>query len=87
MKSEPKLVVLDPIGNTELVKHYMSKLCKNAAYRDWLQNLNHRDQLPRGRFFKGKVGGKPKPKLHIDEAHFFIPETISAFYKAMICKP
>lgn len=84
MKSEPKLIVLDPLGDTELVKHHMSKLGKNAAYRDWLLNLNHRDQLPRGRFFKGKIGGKPKPKLYIDEAHFFNRKTISAFDKAMI---
>ncbi|EMY9430701.1 hypothetical protein ABCY68_004661 [Salmonella enterica] len=29
------------------------------AFRDWLYRLNRKDKLPRGKFFKGKVGGKP----------------------------
>lgn len=29
------------------------------AFRDWLHKLNRSDKLPRCKYFKGKVGGKP----------------------------
>lgn len=29
------------------------------AFQDWLYRLNRKDKLPRGKYFKGKVGGKP----------------------------
>ncbi|MDL0603677.1 hypothetical protein O3K13_06690 [Yersinia pestis] len=29
------------------------------AFRDWLHKLNRSDKLPRGKYFKGKMGGKP----------------------------
>lgn len=29
------------------------------AFRDWLHKLNRNEKLPRGKYFKGKVGGKP----------------------------
>lgn len=39
---------------------------KTAAFRDWQHKLNHGDQLPRGKFFKGKKAGKPV--ILMDEA-------------------
>lgn len=33
---------------------------KNAAFVDWLERLNHKDKLPRGKWFKGKKGGSPR---------------------------
>ncbi|ECH2288240.1 hypothetical protein FOE33_24430 [Salmonella enterica] len=29
------------------------------AFRDWQYKLSRKDKLPRGKYFKGKVGGKP----------------------------
>lgn len=29
------------------------------AFQDWQHRLNKKDKLPRGKYFKGKVGGKP----------------------------
>ncbi|HFD6165601.1 TPA: hypothetical protein ACF5HI_004135 [Salmonella enterica] len=29
------------------------------AFRDWLHKLNRNEKLPRGKYFRGKVGGKP----------------------------
>lgn len=46
-------------------------LCgKNAAYKDWLNKLISTDQLPRGRFFKGKKAGRPR--FIFDEAWQFL---------------
>ncbi|WP_391485335.1 hypothetical protein [Acinetobacter baumannii] len=37
-----------------------SKRSSEAPFRYWLENILKRsDKLPRGKFFKGKVGGKP----------------------------
>jgi len=33
---------------------------KNAAYRDWLMRLKKGEQLPRGKFFRGKRAGVNK---------------------------
>lgn len=41
---------------------------KNAPYRHWIRKLDRKDTLPRGKFFKGKVGGRTK-FLVIDEMH------------------
>lgn len=38
------------------------------AFQDWLYRLSRKDKLPRGKFFKGKVGGKPI--YFIDECSF-----------------
>lgn len=32
---------------------------KNAAFRDWIYKLQRGEQLPRGKFFKGKKPGSP----------------------------
>lgn len=45
-------------------------LKKNVAFRHWLKKLGRKDTLPRGKFFKGKVGGAPI--IIFDEAHFFL---------------
>lgn len=45
-------------------------LCgKNAAYKDWFNKQRPTDQLPRGRFFKGKMAGRPR--FVFDEAAQF----------------
>lgn len=45
---------------------YKSRRDAEAPFRYWLENVLKRgDKLPRGKFFKGKVGGKPI--LIIDE--------------------
>jgi hypothetical protein len=45
---------------------------KNAAFQDWLNKLSSTDQLPRGRFFKGKKGGRPR--FIFDEAWQFLKQ-------------
>ncbi|MBS0044184.1 hypothetical protein KFE26_18025 [Shewanella sp. M16] len=59
MKNKPELVVLDPMGNIDLILNYMRKNGVNAAFKEWQGKLNRNDQLPRGQFFKGKKAGKP----------------------------
>ncbi len=61
--------------NLDLDK-YLAYRCKNAAYKDWLHKLNRGDQLPRGKFFKGKKAGKPI--ILMDEAHLFLGGSSSA---------
>lgn len=46
---------------------------KTAAFRDWQHKLNRNDQLPRGKFFKGKQAGKTI--ILIDECWQFFPKT------------
>lgn len=48
---------------------------KTAAFRDWQHKLNRNDQLPRGKFFKGKKAGKPI--ILIDECWQFFSKTES----------
>ncbi|EGQ9696261.1 hypothetical protein [Vibrio diabolicus] len=54
---------------------YLAYRGKNAAYKDWLYKLSRNDQLPRGRFFKGKKAGKPI--VLIDECWQFLSKTES----------
>jgi hypothetical protein len=46
-------------------------LNKNAPYRHWIKKLSRKDTLPRGKFFKGKIGGGI-PYVILDEAHRFM---------------
>lgn len=50
---------------------------KTAAFRDWQYSLHRNDQLPRGRFFKGKTAGKPI--MIMDEAHMYVKQPINPF--------
>ena len=43
---------------------------KNAAFESWRKKLSRKDKLPRGKFFKGKNGGKDEG-IAVDE--FFLP--------------
>ncbi|WP_213069009.1 hypothetical protein [Acinetobacter baumannii] len=41
-------------------KKLISKRNSEAPFKYWLENvLTRKDKLPRGKFFKGKIGGKP----------------------------
>lgn len=46
---------------------------KTAAFRDWQHKLKRGDQLPRGKFFKGKKAGKPI--ILMDEAWMLLNGT------------
>lgn len=56
---------------------YKSRRDANAPFRYWLENVLKRgDRVPRGKFFKGKVGGKPirimdEFWLGIDKSFYF----------------
>ncbi|MDN5490487.1 MAG: hypothetical protein L0G48_08140 [Staphylococcus equorum] len=56
---------------------YKSRRDANAPFRYWLENvLKRSDRLPRGKFFRGKVGGKPiriidEFWLGIDKSFYF----------------
>lgn len=52
-----------------------SQRLKTAAFLDWQQKLHRKDQLPRGRFFKGKKAGKPV--VIIDECHRYFSSPMS----------
>jgi hypothetical protein len=40
------------------------------AFRDWQYRLNRKDKLPRGKYFKGKVAGKPITCIDEFWSHF-----------------
>lgn len=48
-------VVMDMPG----LERRIAYLRKTAAFKEWLEKLNHGDRLPRGKFFIGKKPGKP----------------------------
>ncbi len=50
---------------------------KTAAFRDWQHKQNPNDQLPRGRFFKGKKAGKPV--VIMDEFHMTFKQPSNPF--------
>ncbi|EMW7305238.1 hypothetical protein AAFN31_004014 [Vibrio parahaemolyticus] len=50
---------------------------KTAAFRDWQHKLHRNDQLPRGRFFKGKKAGKPV--VIMDEFHMYFKQPSNPF--------
>ena len=56
---------------------YLAYRGKNAAYKDWLYKLNRGDQLPRGKFFKGKKAGKPV--VIMDEFHMAFKQPSNPF--------
>lgn len=39
--------------------HQKKHAIKMSAFKDWQYKLNRNDTLPRGKFFAGKVAGKP----------------------------
>lgn len=50
---------------------------KTAAFLDWQHKLHRNDQLPRGRFFKGKKAGIPV--VIMDEFHMAFKQPSNPF--------
>ncbi len=61
-------------------EHAKKQKLKVAAFEDWQHKLNKNETLPRGKFFKGKVAGKPI--FIMDElSTYFSPEMESNLAK------
>lgn len=62
------------------MEKFKSKRDAEAPFRYWLESvLKRSDRLPRGKFFKGKVGGKPirlieEFWLGVDKSLYFHPK-------------
>lgn len=66
----PMMMGRDPNHSYAMVTQKTSdfdSLNKNAPYRHWIKKLDRKDTLPRGKFFKGKVGGQGRYMI-LDEA-------------------
>ncbi|BET65056.1 hypothetical protein YPSE1_45160 (plasmid) [Yersinia pseudotuberculosis] len=53
---------------TQQLENFGKRKPTPYAFREWLYRLNRKDKLPRGKYFKGKVGGKPL--VILDEFYF-----------------
>lgn len=55
---------LDKKKYEAVVKNYY----RTFAFKEWQHRLSRGDRLPRGKYFKGKLAGKPF--MMMDESHF-----------------
>ncbi|MHC6758126.1 hypothetical protein [Yersinia ruckeri] len=79
---------MQKISFTQRLDKFSKKKPTPYAFIDWQHRLSRNDKLPRGKYFKGKLGGEPL--FVIDELHHIFlekKEEMASFLEFSSLKP